>query len=442
MSQEVCFSEVRKKRSNTAMFLLGIMFFIFGFNSWINSILVPYFKTGFELNHFQSYLIVFAMYLSYLIMSLPASHLLKKTGYKRGIMYGFFTVSLGALLFLPAASYRSYAIFLLGQFVMGLGLATLQTAANPYVTVIGPIDTSVRRMAIMGIVNKFAGLIAPLVFATVVFKVSDATLLSRLDFPGLSISEKDFLLGELVRRVMVPYGVYAIFLFFIGLVFRYSNLPEIDLEKENESESTGQEKGSVFAYPYLVLGVLAMFLHISTQVVTIDTIISYAGTMGINMIDAKVFPSYTLALVILGNVLGILLIPRIISQLRVFQVCCVLGLLLSLGVVSGSCYVDFLGFRAQLSIWFLVGIGLANSLIYAGIWPLAIRQLGKYTKTGSSLLVMALFGNAVTPLLYGWIGDSYSLHTAYAWILLPSFSFLVYYSFSGYRLTSWTNNKK
>ncbi len=434
----------RKKTSVGAMFILGIMFFVFGFTSWINSILVPYFKIGCELNHFQSYLIVFTLYLAYLIMAIPASRIFKALGYKRGIMYGFFTVALGALIFIPAAYVRSYGVFLLGSFIIGAGSAILQSAANPYVTVIGPLDSTVKRMAIMGICNKFAGLVAPLIFAAVVFKVSDNALFLELESSTLDPVERAAMLDALVRRVMLPYGVFALFLVAVGILIRFSSLPELDLERENKAvdDSVAADKKSVFDFPYLILGVVAMFMHIGTQVVTIDTIISYAQSMGMSIIEAKAFPSYTLALVILGNVLGVALIPKVVSQTNVFRICCTLGLLLSLGVVLGRGEVDIFGIASDVSIWFLVGIGLANSLIYGGIWPLAIRNLGRFTKTGSSMLIMALFANALVPLIYGWIADTASLRQAYMWILLPGFAYLVFYAFAGHRLTSWSYKKK
>ena len=427
----------------TAMVILGLMFFIFGFTSWINSMLVPFFKVGCELNHFQSYLIVFTMYSAYLIMALPAGNVLKKSGYKKGIMAGFFIVACGALLFVPAAIWRSYPLFLAGSFVMGLGSAMLQSAANPYVTVIGPIDTTTKRMAIMGICNKMAGLLAPLIFAAVIFTQQDQATFDLLETGTLDPASREAMLDSLVRRVIVPYSIFAAFLFCTGIAIRYSKLPEIDLEERNSApEGVSDGKTSVFQFPYLILGVVAMFLHISTQVVTVDTIVSYAGSFGINMMDAKVFPSFTFALVILGNILGAVLIPKVISQTRMFQVCCILGLVLSVGVISGTRIVSFMGMDAGLSIWFLVGLGLANSLIYAGIWPLAIRNLGRFTKTGSSMLVMALFGNAVTPLLYGAIVDHATPRIAYLCILVPGFLYLTWYSLHGYKITSWTKRQR
>lgn len=428
-----------KRTSMIAMAILGLMFFIFGFTSWVNAILVPYFKIGCELNHFQSYLIVFFLYSAYLIMALPSSALLKKVGFKRGIMYGFFCTALGALIFIPAAYWRSYPVFLAGSFVIGAGSAILQAAANPYVTIIGPIGTTVKRMAIMGVCNKLAGLLAPLIFAAAVLKVTDSDLFAQLQSGLLDEAARTAMLDSLVRRVMLPYGIFALFLIGVGIAIRYSVLPEINTDEESQqAAAVNSSRTSVFQFPYLVLGVAAMFLHIGTQVVTIDTIISYAQSMGMDLLEAKVFPSYTLSLVILGNLLGIVLIPKILSQTRVFQICCTLGLLLSIGVVWSHVPVTLLGHQADSSIWFLVGLGLANSLVYGGIWPLAIRDLGRFTKTGSSMLIMALFGNAVVPLIYGYIADTASLRDAYFWILLPSYVYLIFYATYGYKITSWS----
>ena len=430
-----------KRQVITGIIIIGIVFFIIGFVSWVNSILIPYFRIACELTNYQSYFVTFAFYIAYLVMSIPVSYLLKKTGYKKGMMYGFFCLAAGALLFVPAALDRTYWIFLTGLFTMGTGLSVLQAAANPYITIIGPIETAARRISIMGVCNKFAGIVSPIIFAAVVLGKSQ-NILTSVESGLLNGIEKEAALNELMRGVILPYSILSLILLTIGLFIYKSKLPDINPEEENEEIATANcGKTSVFQFPYLLLGVLALFLHVGTQVVAIDTIISYAQTMGMDLLEAKTFPSYTLSLVILGNVLGVLLIPKIISQTRVFQICCTLGFLLSLGVVWGNTQVDFLGHHANISIWFLVGIGLANSLVYGGIWPLAIRGLGRFTKTGSSMLIMALFGNAVVPLIYGYIADTASLRIAYFWILLPGFAYLMFYAFCGYRITSWSGRK-
>ena len=420
--------------------IIGVVFFIIGFVSWVNSILIPYFRIACELTTYQSYFVTFAFYIAYLVMSVPVAYLLKKTGYKKGMMYGFFCLAAGALLFIPAALNRTYWIFLIGLFTMGTGLSVLQAAANPYITIIGPIETAARRISIMGVCNKFAGIVSPIIFAAVVLGKSQ-DILESVESGLLSGIAKEEALNELIRGVILPYSILSLLLLFIGLFIYKSKLPDINPEEENEEVATANcNKTSVFQFPYLILGVLALFLHVGTQVVAIDTIISYAGSMGVGLLDAKFFPSYTLGATILGYLLGIVLIPRYISQKNALIVCTVLGLILSFGVIFAHTNISLLGHNAGLSIWFLASLGLPNSLIYAGIWPHAIRNLGRFTKIGSSMLVMALCGNAILPLVYGKLADITSLQTGY-WVLIPCYIYLIWYAVFGYRIMNWSLKK-
>ena len=420
--------------------IIGVVFFIIGFVSWVNSILIPYFRIACELTNYQSYFVTFAFYIAYLVMSVPVAYLLKKTGYKKGMMYGFFCLAAGALLFIPAALNRTYWIFLIGLFTMGTGLSVLQAAANPYITIIGPIETAARRISIMGVCNKFAGIVSPIIFAAVVLGKSQ-DILESVESGLLSGIAKEAALNELIRGVILPYSILSLLLLFIGLFIYKSKLPDINPEEENEEVATANcNKTSVFQFPYLILGVLALFLHVGTQVVAIDTIISYAGSMGVGLLDAKFFPSYTLGATILGYLLGIVLIPRYISQKNALIVCTVLGLILSFGVIFAHTNISLLGHNAGLSIWFLASLGLPNSLIYAGIWPHAIRNLGRFTKIGSSMLVMALCGNAILPLVYGKLADTTSLQTGY-WVLIPCYIYLIWYAVFGYRIMNWSLKK-
>ena len=420
--------------------IIGVVFFIIGFVSWVNSILIPYFRIACELTNYQSYFVTFAFYIAYLVMSVPVAYLLKKTGYKKGMMYGFFCLAAGALLFIPAALNRTYWIFLIGLFTMGTGLSVLQAAANPYITIIGPIETAARRISIMGVCNKFAGIVSPIIFAAVVLGKSQ-DILESVESGLLSGIAKEAALNELIRGVILPYSIPSLLLLFIGLFIYKSKLPDINPEEENEEVATANcNKTSVFQFPYLILGVLALFLHVGTQVVAIDTNISYAGSMGVGLLDAKFFPSYTLGATILGYLLGIVLIPRYISQKNALIVCTVLGLILSFGVIFAHTNISLLGHNAGLSIWFLASLGLPNSLIYAGIWPHAIRNLGRFTKIGSSMLVMALCGNAILPLVYGKLADITSLQTGY-WVLIPCYIYLIWYAVFGYRIMNWSLKK-
>lgn len=416
--------------------IIGSLFFIFGFISWINSILIPFFKIACELTNFESYLVTFAFYISYLVFSIPSSYLLKRIGFRRGMMIGFWVMAVGAFIFIPAALTRTYGIFLLGLFSIGAGTALLQTAANPYITILGPKERAAQRISIMGIFNKAAGILAPLLFAAVILKATDTDLFKQI--PLMSEVAKNAALDELIRRVIIPYACVGAVLIGLGLMIRYSSLPEIDTEHESEEIAIANSgKTLIFQFPHLILGAVAIFLHLGTQVISIDTIISYAGSMNIGLLEAKVFPSYTLFTMIIGYVLGIILIPRFISQVKVLQICTVLGVILTLFIIYATVQVNFLGHTAYLSIWFVVLLGLPNSLVWAGIWPLALDGLGRFTKLGSSILIMGLAGNAIMPLVYGHYADISGLRNAY-WVLLPCYLFLVYYAFYGYRIRKWS----
>ncbi|HEX5555793.1 MAG TPA: sugar MFS transporter [Chitinophagaceae bacterium] len=416
--------------------IIGFLFFIFGFISWLNSILIPYFKIACELTNFESYLVAFAFYISYLVFSVPSSYLLNRVGYKRGIMIGFWVIALGAFIFIPAALTRAYQLFLLGLFTIGAGTALLQTAANPYITILGPKERALQRISIMGIMNKAAGVLAPLLFAAVILKATDAELFRQIPF--MSETVKNAALDELIRRVILPYACMGVVLLGLGLLIRYSPLPEIANEdKDAGTTISHSQRGVIFKYPHLILGAVAIFLHIGTQVLSIDTIISYAASMHIGLLEAKVFPSYTLFTMVIGYIIGIVCIPRFVSQLRGLQICTVLGLVLTLLIIYAEKRVDFLGHDAKMSIWFVVLLGLPNSLIWGGIWPLALEGLGRFTKLGSAILIMGLTGNALMPLLYGYLADVYTPHDAY-WVLFPCFLFLVYYAFYGYRVRRWS----
>lgn len=416
--------------------IIGVMFFMFGFVSWVNAILIPYFKIACELSHSQAYLVTFAFYISYFIMSVPASYLLKRTGFKKGMMVGFWIMAFGAFLFVPAAATRTYGIFLIALFILGTGLAILQTASNPYITILGPKERAAQRISIMGICNKAAGIVAPLIFAAVVLKATDTDLFKQL--PTMDAMQKAAALDELISRVIVPYICVGTFLFLLGLLVRYSPLPDIDTDQESpELKLANEGKSGIMQFPHLVLGAIAIFLHVGTQVIAIDTIIGYAGSMNISLLEAKVFPSYTLFCTICGYVIGIIIIPRFISQVNALRVCTILGTLFSLLIIFAKQPVSFLGHNADVSIWFVVLLGLANSLIWAGIWPLALDGLGKFTKVGASVLIMGLSGNAILPQIYALFADTNGLRQAY-WVLIPCYLYLVFYAIYGHRIRHWS----
>lgn len=434
-----------KSTTIKSMIILALLFFIFGLVSWVNTILVPYFQLTLQLTNLQSSFVTFAFYIAYLVMAIPSSFLLNKVGYKRGMMFGLWCMSIGALLFVPAAYWRTYQLFLLGLFLLGVGLAILQSAANPYVTIVGPIESAAKRMSIVGTGNKLAGVIANLIFAGVVIRESDKVLMREIEAGIYTGASLDVALDNLIKGVMTPYLILAIALFVFGIIIRYSVLPDLDPTTVNKRsvEDEGSKK-YIVQYPALMLGVLAMFFHIGTQMVALSTSIQYAGTMGESLAGpAKNIPSYTMLLTFLGYFIGILFIPKYLKQRDALLICASINLLLSILILTTSGTVTFLDITADISLWYLVMMGLPNALLYAGIWPLAINGLGKFTNLGSAFLVMALCGSAFMPMIYHALVDINTLVSPFEamknayWILIPSFAYIVWYALHGYKIKNW-----
>ena len=402
---------------------IGLFFFIFGFVTWLNGILIPYLKISCELNHFESYLVAFSFYVAYVIMAIPSSWLLKRTGLKTGMMLGLFVMAGGALFFLPAAMTRTYSLFLSGLFIMGTGLAILQTAANPYITMLGPIESAAQRISIMGICNKSAGVIATFLFGVMALKDGDALLES---LKTMDVAQRATALNDLASRVIIPYLAMAAILVLIGVLVKISGLPEIDPNVENvgEDEKFYGSKTSIFQFPFLLLGVLAIFCDVGLEIVAGDTIISYGLSQGIPISIARHFTSLTMIAMIIGYTTGVIVIPRYISQSKALRICAILGIALTgLAVISPR----------YISVVFIALLGMANSLIWPSVWPLAIEGLGRFTRIGSSLLIMGNLGGALLPLLYGRLADIVNPQMAYL-VVIPCYFFILYYAVAGHKV--------
>lgn len=426
--------------------IIGVFFFIFGFITWLNGILIPYLKISCELTDFQALFVAFAFYISYTVMALPSSWILKKTGFKNGMMVGLWVMALGTLIFIPAALMRTYSVFLLGLFVLGTGLAILQTASNPYITIIGPRESAARRISIMGICNKVAGAIAPLVLAYFILHDGDAFLLS-LD--GMDETTRAFALDSLSRRVIGPYLVMTGVLFVLGLMIRYTSLPDVEVEQDTEADSGyASTKTSIFQFPHLILGVLTLFFYVGVEVIAGDTIIRYGHSIGVPLESAKYYTSLVLIAMVLGYITGIISIPKIISQKNALAWSGILGIIFTILAILVPAeasftfpFVDMMTFSIvelvlPYTILFLALLGLANALVWPAIWPLAIHDLGRFIKTGSALLIMGIAGGAVLPLLWGYLSDVWTSQQAY-WLGVPCYMVIVYYAWWGHKVRRW-----
>ena len=405
------------------MITIGSLFFVFGFVTWINSVLIPYFKLICELSVQQAMLVAFAFYISYFIMAFPSSYILKKTGYKNGMMLGLFVMGIGALIFIPAANTREYSIFLIGLFIEATGLTLLQTAANPYVTILGPIESAASRISIMGVCNKLAGAIAPLLLIGAVVKNPNEIDEVQQKLKLVSVTEQGAILDELSARLVFPYAIICVVLIGLGLIIKLTRLPDIDDENANKSQSAAGAKVNLFKHTHLVLGAIAIFCGVGVEVLAVDSIINYAQYTGLSFREAKYFATYTLLIMIISYCIGIFTIPKIISQRKALMASAILGIALTILTVV---------IKGPTSVWFIALLGLGNALLWPAIWPLSLEGLGKATSKGSALLIMGVVGGAVSPLVYGAISDASNPQIAY-WILIPFYLFILYFSTSGYK---------
>lgn len=415
-----------KKGYSFPLFLIGCLFFIFGFITWSNSQLIPYFKIACQLTQAESYLVATAFFAAYFVMALPSSYILNKTGYKKGMSLGLFVMAAGALVFIPAANARSYGLFLAGLFIIGTGLALLQTASNPYAAALGPHESAAQRISIMGICNKVAGILAVYALGGIVLKNSDE-LVTRLK--TLTPAEKIVELDALAQRVIGPYALIAALLVLLGIALLFTGLPDINEEEDEADTALSAHKTSVLQFPHLMLGALAIFVYVGAEVISYDTSAAFGQFLGYSLDEAKHFASYTGYGLLAGYVVGIIAIPQFISQ----QKALVYFTLLSLVLVVITLFA-----KGNLAIVSFAALGFSNSVMWPAIFPLALKGLGRFTKTGAALLIMGIVGGAVLPPLYGKLGEALgniqkpNSQQAYV-LLIPCYLYILYYALAGYR---------
>lgn len=406
--------------------IVGILFFVFGFVTWLNSTLINFLKIACEIDsNVVLFFVTFAFYISYFIMAIPSSRVLRVTGFKNGMSVGLVVMALGALIFIPAAMTRTYGLFLLGLFVQGTGLSLLQTASNPYITILGPLESAAKRISIMGVFNKVAGAISPLILSALILTGVDA--LEKQISTTTDVAAKDVLLDGLASKVIVPYIIIAVVLVLLAVWVWFSNLPEVDQVEEEEEQDAPEIKNrtSIFEFPHLWLGAVALFFYVGCEVLAGDTIGQYGRMLGYDVKHYANFTTYTLSFMVIGYIIGIALIPRYVSQRIALRFCAVLALIFSAAVLLTD---------GWLTVLFVTLLGLANAVMWPAIWPLALNKLGHFTKLGSALLVMAIAGGAILPFIWGWIADLNPHHPQWAYILLlPSYLFILYFASKGYR---------
>jgi glucose/galactose transporter len=416
---------VQGTRHITSIAIIGALFFIIGFFTWINGPLITFVRLAFDLNEVNAFLVLMVFYLSYFFLALPAAALLKATGMKRGLAISLFVMAIGAALFGEFSTQRWYPGALGGLFVIGGGLALLQTAVNPYISILGPIESAAQRIAVMGICNKIAGMLAPVVIGTLVLHgVGDlATQVSVAD-----AATKANLLNQFAAKIHAPYLTMAGVLVVLAIAILFSPLPELKPSEVNaERSASGAATGrrSVFQFPHLWLGVLCLFVYVGVEVLAGDAIGTYGNGFGLPLDETKFFTSFTLLAMLGGYVVGLIAIPRFISQERYLSVSAVLGLLFAIGALLTHGYV---------SVGFVAALGFANAMMWPAIFPLAIKGLGRFTETGSALLVMGIAGGAIVPQLFAVLKQHYDFQWVFAALAVPCYLYILFYALYGHRV--------
>lgn len=404
------------------MIIIGVLFFIMGFFTWLNGPLISFVKVAFTLDDINAFLVPFAFYLSYFVLALPAGAVLKRTGMKRGMVLGLFVMAVGAALFGAFVRVRVYPGALSGLFVIGAGLSLLQTASNPYISILGPIESAAQRIGIMGICNKIAGAIAPLAFGVLVMKGIDAFLGKVTAMP--TGPERDALLNDFAARVFWPYMAVAGLLVVIAVVIVFSTLPEIKPAGANSESSVGHAKGGIFSFPHLWLGVLCLFLYVGVEVMAGDAINTYGQGFGLPLQVTSHFTTYTMVAMLVGYLVGSALIPRVVSQQRYLAASAVLGVVFALGA-----YVT----HGYASVAFVAALGFANAMMWPAIFPLAIKGLGSHTELGSALLIMGIVGGALLPQAFVHLKQVIDFQLAFVVVIVPCYLYILYYGLRGHR---------
>lgn len=409
-----------KQTNQNAIFIIGVLFFVFGFVTWLNGTLIPFLKLACELtNDIQAFFVTFAFYMAYFFLALPSSFILSKTGYKNGMALGLLVMAIGSLIFIPAANSRVFALFLTGLFVQGMGLALLQTASNPYISIVGPIESAAQRISIMGICNKVAGMLSPIILGALVLKNAD--VLEEKIISAGDAASKNVLLAQLAERVITPYIIMAIILVLLAIMIKRSSLPEIAIGNQEIAEKGKVAATNVFQFPQLVLGVVCIFLYVGVEVLAGDAIGAYGRQLGMPLSETKYFTTFTLFAMLAGYVIGIFTIPKFVTQQKALAISAVSGIIFGLLVFLSKGY---------MAITFIALLGLSNALMWPAIFPLAISDLGKFTKTGAALLVMGIAGGAILPLIYTSLKDKHILSNEVAFLVcvLPAYIYIFFYA--------------
>jgi len=392
-----------------ALSSLTFLFFIWGFITCLNDILIPHLKNVFDLNYTQAMLIQFCFFGAYFLVSIPAGYLVKKAGYQRGIVIGLLIAAVGCLMFYPAAEAQVYAMFLLALFVLAAGITILQVAANPYVTALGKAETASSRLTMTQAFNSLGTTIAPWFGGLLILAAATA-----------EVGTAEFKAQE-AAAVQVPYLMLAAALLVLAAVFALLKLPKVS--EHHQSEIAEADAGSAWQYSHLVLGALGIFVYVGGEVAIGSFLVNFIGEpdiAGLAEADAAKYISYYWGGAMVGRFIGAVVMQKIAAG-KVLAFNAVAAAVLVLLAMSSS---------GSLAMWAILSVGLFNSIMFPTIFSLAVTGLGKYTSQGSGVLCLAIVGGAIIPLLQGVLADSIGLQLSF---ILPvlCYGYICFYGLKG-----------
>lgn len=403
-----------------AISIVSTIFFMWGFLTCLNDILIPHLKSLFDLNYAQSALIQFTFFGAYFIVSLPAGKVVSKIGYKNSISLGLLVAAIGAILFYPAAQFASYPFFLAALFILASGITVLQVAANPYVSLLGPQETASSRLNLAQALNSLGTTLAPQFGSMLILS---ATVLGANELAKLSLAEQASYKVQQASAVQGPYLFLALVLVLLAIGIFLFRLPNFPGDTDHRESAKNTTFGEVLKYKHVFNGVIALFLYVGAEVSIGSFLINFIAQPDIGNVSESTAASY------MPIYWGGAMVGRFIGAalLRKFDPGKLLG-------IAGSVAVALLALtiltHGQFSVWAVVSIGLFNSIMFPTIFSLGIRGLGPKTEKASSLLIMAIVGGAIIPLLHGVLADNVGLHLAF---VLPAvcYLYIAYYGFKG-----------
>ncbi|HBE40032.1 MAG TPA: glucose/galactose MFS transporter [Bacteroidales bacterium] len=387
------------------LMIIGSMFGVLGFALGINAFFIPFVQKAFDISITMSYLVMTATFASFVVFGLPSGYIIKKAGYKGGMILAFLIMAVGFYLIAPAAKHINFYLFLIALFISGMGQTLLTGAVNTYVSILGPGESAAARIAGMGICSKTFYALASLLLSLF------------MDLSNVHLED-----------TILPFYIIAGVLVLMGVMYYFAPLPEIKAAGEDETDSASEvsayanAKTSILQFPHLLLGVAAIFFDVGVEYTALGSINDYAAFLGLPSPQNYVW--FVSGGMVLGYLIGVMFIPKYISQGKALLVSTIAAIVVTIAIMI---------FPGKVSVYLVGLLGLANALLWPAIWPLAIADLGKFTKMGSSFLVTGIIGGAFLPLLFGYIADIASHQTAYV-VCLPAYFFIMYYSLSGSKI--------